>query len=110
MAEIAAELFKAPMLEGLRRELRDVSRSLLRTEDKLRAAEGRSKELQAHNAALLALVEQAAVPGGIGEHEFSRPGGWRERAERVIAQRQQAEHIAAELARPAVGIGSEAKP
>ncbi|WP_259373180.1 hypothetical protein [Azohydromonas aeria] len=42
-------------------------------------------------------------------HEFSRPGGWRERAERVIAQRQQAEHIAAELVRPAVGIGSEAR-
>ncbi|WP_157270138.1 hypothetical protein [Azohydromonas aeria] len=67
VAEIAAELFKAPMLEGLRRELHDVSRSLLRTEDKLRSAEGRSKELQAYNAALLALVEQAAVPGGIGD-------------------------------------------
>lgn len=26
------------------------------------------------------LVREAAVPGGIGPHEFSRPGGWRDRA------------------------------
>jgi hypothetical protein len=26
------------------------------------------------------LVREAAVPGGVGPHEFSRPGGWRERA------------------------------
>lgn len=84
-----------------------MSRSLLRTEDKLRAAQQRVTTLQEHNAALLALVEQAAVPGGVGEHDFSRPGGWRERAGRVIARRQQAEHNAAGAAD---GIGSEAKP
>jgi len=29
---------------------------------------------------LTSLVHQASGPGGIGEHEFTRPGGWRERA------------------------------
>lgn len=29
---------------------------------------------------ILDLVGQAATPGGIGEHEFTRPGGWRVRA------------------------------
>lgn len=84
-AEIAAEVFRAPVLAGMRQELRDVSRSLLRTEDKLRAAEQRAMDLREHNAALLALVAQAAVPGGIGEQEFSRPGGWLDRAQRAIA-------------------------
>lgn len=36
--------------------------------------------------ALLALVREAAAPGGIGPHEFSRPGGWRERALAAIAR------------------------
>ncbi|GEM_PF-976347 len=35
---------------------------------------------------LLRLVEEAAVPGGIGPHEFSRPGGWLERANQVLTQ------------------------
>ncbi len=87
-AEIAAEVFSAPVLAGMRQELRDVSRSLLRTEDTLRAAEQRATDLQEHNAALLALmalVAQATVPSGIGEQEFSRPGGWLDRAQRAIA-------------------------
>jgi len=84
-AEIAAELFKAPVLALLRQEVHDVSRSLLRTEDRLRAAEQRLKSAQEHNDALLALVGQAAVPGGISEHEFTRPGGWLERAQRALA-------------------------
>lgn len=83
-AEIAAEAFKAPLLAVMRQEVHDVSRSLLRTEDRLRAAEQRVKGLEEHNATLRALVEQAAVPGGISEHEFNRPGGWRERALRAI--------------------------
>jgi hypothetical protein len=62
-AEIAAEAFKAPILVGMRQELHDVSRSLLRTQDKLRAAEQRARFLQEHNAALLALVQQAVAPG-----------------------------------------------
>ena len=85
-AELAGEVFKAPVLASLRQEVHDVSRCLLRTEDKLRAAEQRAKALQEHNAELVTLVAQAAVPGGIGEHEFSRPGGWLERALRVVAQ------------------------
>ncbi|WP_066335898.1 hypothetical protein [Azohydromonas lata] len=85
-AEIAAEVFKAPVLASMRQELHAVSRSLLRTEDKLRAALQRVKALQEHNAALVMLVEQAAVPGGISEHEFSRPGGWRDRALRLACQ------------------------
>ena len=83
--EIAAEVFKAPVLIALRQEVDDVSRSLLRIEDRLRAAEQRLKAAQEHNAALLALVSQAAVPGGIGGHEFTRPGGWLERAQQVLA-------------------------
>lgn len=35
---------------------------------------------------LSALVREAAVPGGIGPHEFSRPGGWLERAKAVLAR------------------------
>ena len=84
-AEIAAEVFKAPMLALLRQEVHDVSRSLLRTEDRLRAAEQRLKLAQEHNDALLALVGQAAVPGGISKHELTRPGGWLERAQRALA-------------------------
>lgn len=37
------------------------------------------------NAAMLALLREAAAPGGVGPHEFSRPGGWRERALAAIA-------------------------
>jgi hypothetical protein len=73
------------MLALLRQEVHDVSRSLLRTEDRLRAAEQRLRSAQEHNDTLLALVGQAAVPGGISEHEFSRPGGWLERAQRALA-------------------------
>ncbi|MTJ93894.1 MAG: hypothetical protein F8N36_13705 [Desulfovibrio sp.] len=36
--------------------------------------------------ALLALVRQVAVPGGIGPHEFTRPGGWLERATLALAK------------------------
>lgn len=31
-----------------------------------------------------ALLQEAVVPGGIGAHEFDRPGGWRERAQRAL--------------------------
>lgn len=31
-----------------------------------------------------ALLQEAVVPGGIGAHEFGRPGGWRERAQRAL--------------------------
>jgi hypothetical protein len=34
---------------------------------------------------LLELVRLAACPLGIGSHEFTRPGGWRERAQAAIA-------------------------
>lgn len=34
--------------------------------------------------ALVAMLAEVAVPGGIGEHEFSRPGGWLERAQKVL--------------------------
>lgn len=87
-AEIAAEAFRAPLLALMRQELHDVSRSLLRTEDKLRAAEQRVNGLEEHNATLRALVEQAAVPGGISEHEFTWPSGWRDLALRVVAEAQ----------------------
>lgn len=40
---------------------------------------------------MLALLEPACAPGGIGPHEFSRPGGWRERAEKLVVQ---ARHLA----------------
>lgn len=30
------------------------------------------------------LLREATAPGGIGEHEFTRPGGWRERALKVL--------------------------
>jgi hypothetical protein len=63
MAEVAAEVFREPVLASLRQEVRDVSRSLLHAEDKLRTAEQRAKNLQEHNATLLAPVEQAAAPG-----------------------------------------------
>lgn len=39
--------------------------------------------------ALLGLVREASAPGGIGEHEFSRPGGWRERALKVLGGLEQ---------------------
>lgn len=35
---------------------------------------------------LLYLVEDAAAPGGIGPYEFSRPGGWLERANLALAR------------------------
>jgi hypothetical protein len=35
---------------------------------------------------LQALIREAAVPGGVGPHEFSRPGGWLERAKAVLAR------------------------
>lgn len=34
---------------------------------------------------LLALLQETVAPGGIGPHEYSRPGGYRERAQAVIA-------------------------
>jgi hypothetical protein len=37
-------------------------------------------------AAQVGLIEQAAVPGGISAHEFTLPGGWRDRALRVVGQ------------------------
>lgn len=33
---------------------------------------------------LLDLVRQASAPGGIGEHEFHRDGGWRQRARNAL--------------------------
>jgi hypothetical protein len=50
-----------------------------------KARTGTDWAAQEHNAALLALVAQAAVTGGISVHEFTRPGGWLERAQRVLA-------------------------
>lgn len=38
----------------------------------------------AHDA-LVDLVAQAAIIGGIGQHEFTRPGGWLERAQAALA-------------------------
>jgi len=38
---------------------------------------------------LAGLLRQAAAPGGIGQHEFSRPGGWRERALATLAMLEQ---------------------
>jgi len=35
-------------------------------------------------AALSALIAEAGVPGGIGPHEFTRPGGWLERAQKEL--------------------------
>jgi hypothetical protein len=81
-AEIAAAVFKALVPAALRQEVHEVSRSLLRAEDRLRAAEQRLKAVQEHNAALLA---QAAVAGGISVHELTRPGGRLEWAQRVLA-------------------------
>lgn len=46
---------------------------------------------------MLALLEPACAPGGIGPHEFSRPGGWRERAEKLVVQ---ARHLAQVRQRP----------
>lgn len=46
---------------------------------------GAINTLLARVAALTTLVSQASVPGGIGEHEFSRPGGWRERALSLVS-------------------------
>lgn len=34
---------------------------------------------------LLALLEETVAPGGIGPHEFSRPGGYRDRALATLA-------------------------
>lgn len=50
-----------------------------------RAAGQRLKAMQEHNAKLLALVSQAAVPGGVSGHEFTRPGGWLEPAQHALA-------------------------
>ena len=33
---------------------------------------------------LRAILREAVAPGGIGEHEFSRPGGWRARALQLL--------------------------
>lgn len=44
-------------------------------------------------AALVSLVQQAAVPGGISEHEFIRPGGWLQRSLEVLS-RTGAQHCA----------------
>lgn len=35
---------------------------------------------------LLSLVQEAAVPGGVGPYEFSRPGGWLDRAKAVLGK------------------------
>lgn len=55
-------------------------------EDKADAKEpdGASGIPAPHIEALLGLVREAAVPGGIGPHEFSRPGGWLERARGIL--------------------------
>jgi len=34
---------------------------------------------------LVALLEESVAPGGIGEHAFSRPGGYRDRARALLA-------------------------
>ncbi|KKI35995.1 hypothetical protein VI03_24740 [Burkholderia vietnamiensis] len=49
--------------------------------------EGKLLEAQAdtREQILVALLSQVAVPGGIPEHEFSRPGGWLERAQKALA-------------------------
>ena len=39
-----------------------------------------------HTQTLLGLVQEASVPGGIGPHEFSRAGGWLQRAQSVLAK------------------------
>lgn len=87
-AEAAAVLFKVPLLAAMRQELRDVSRALLRAEDRLRAAQLQAASVQQHAAGLSVLVAQVIASEGIGGNEFSCPGGWRERAECAIAQRQ----------------------
>ena len=38
------------------------------------------RRLAMQGAMLARLVEEASCPGGIGQHEFVRPGGWREKA------------------------------
>ncbi|WP_298700191.1 hypothetical protein [uncultured Variovorax sp.] len=38
---------------------------------------------------LLALLQETMAPGGIGPHEFSRRGGYRDRAHAVLAMLQQ---------------------
>ena len=48
---------------------------------------GRIADLPAaHIQTLLGLVREAAVPGGIGPHEFTRPGGWLQRAQSVLSK------------------------
>lgn len=50
-------------------------------------ADGLSAQAAAELAAvpaMLALLSCATAPGGIGAHEFSRPGGWREQALRTM--------------------------
>lgn len=46
----------------------------------------RAREALAAASDMLALVQEAACPGGIGQHEFSRPGGWLDRAHAAIAK------------------------
>ncbi len=50
---------------------------------------------------MLALLEPACVLGGIGSHEFSRPGGWRERAEKLVVQARHLAQVRRHLARKA---------
>jgi len=38
------------------------------------------RRLAVQGAMFARLVEEASSPGGIGQHEFARPGGWREKA------------------------------
>lgn len=38
------------------------------------------RRLAVQGAMFARLVEEASCPGGIGPHEFVRPGGWREKA------------------------------
>jgi len=45
---------------------------------------GTPEAITTRELALVALLTQAAVPGGISSHEFSRQGGWREQAQRVL--------------------------
>lgn len=52
----------------------------------LAEADADYEALAAERDALLALVREASAPGGIGPHEFYRPGGWRERALAAIAK------------------------
>ncbi len=57
---------------------------------------------------MLALLEPACTPGGIGPHEFSRPGGWRERAEKLVVQARHLAQVRKQPDRKAVA-GKEVK-